>query len=172
MKKQLYLDLADRLKAQVPELRWIDLDHGQLQLFEYRPEVAFPCALIDYQTGSYTDQGQLAQLGELVLTVTLATASFSATHQPAPMNVKDKGLAFFDLEEKVVQAVHGWVPTDAGGNEYAQALVRVGDLTNKSFEELGLRVRVISFSVGIEDYSTQRPYGQAAKPTPILNLIN
>ena len=43
--KTIYTAVMARLKEQVPAIRWIDFDKGQLDSSD-RPAVAFPCALI------------------------------------------------------------------------------------------------------------------------------
>lgn len=91
---QLLKDIYTQLKTQVPELRWIDQDFGQLEIFQVRPSVSFPCALIDFQQTSYSNMSQLAQAGDLTITVRLGFAPFSASNQLAPDDVKDKALAY------------------------------------------------------------------------------
>ncbi len=46
MNKEIFIAVCDRLKTEVPQLRWIDAEEGQLNTGE-RPAVAFPCCLID-----------------------------------------------------------------------------------------------------------------------------
>lgn len=46
MNKELFIAVMDRLKEQVPALRWIDAETGQLNVSP-RPPVAFPCCLVD-----------------------------------------------------------------------------------------------------------------------------
>ena len=46
MNKEIFIAVCDRLKTEVPGLRWIDAEEGQLNTGE-RPAVAFPCCLID-----------------------------------------------------------------------------------------------------------------------------
>lgn len=43
--KQIYLTLLELLNL-VPALKFTDLDKGQLEFYQTRPAVAFPCALI------------------------------------------------------------------------------------------------------------------------------
>lgn len=46
MNKELFMAVCDRLRAEVPELRWIDAEMNQLNVTP-RPPVAFPCCLVD-----------------------------------------------------------------------------------------------------------------------------
>lgn len=48
MNKDIFVSLCDRLEKEVPSLRWIDEDLGQLNVGNStRPAVDFPCCLID-----------------------------------------------------------------------------------------------------------------------------
>jgi hypothetical protein len=111
---QLYLDLSAYLKTAVPELRWIDQDFGQLERFRYRPEVSFPCALIDFVQATYSNQAELAQIGEVTINIRIGFAPFSQSHQAAPQDVKERALAYYNLEQRIFEAVQGWAPVSPG----------------------------------------------------------
>lgn len=144
---QIYVALAAYLKAQVPELKWIDMDLGQLDHFEYKPNVNFPCALIDFPNADYTNESQLVQQGDIIVQFKLGFAPFSQTSQAAPTNVKDKGLVYFDIEQKVFEKVQGWE------NDITQPFIRLNAATDKRYEEIGLRVRVLTFATSYQDAS-------------------
>jgi len=143
---QLLLELSDFIKAQIPEIKWIDQDLGQLETFEYRPEVAFPCVLIDFAAASYSDLSELAQFGDVTVILRIAVSPFSQSHQSAPMNVREKALEYYALEQKVYEAVQGWQ------NEFTQPFRRVGADTEQRNQD-GLRIRILTFNTAYEDYS-------------------
>jgi hypothetical protein len=152
---QLYLDLSDYLKTAVPELRWIDQDFGQLEHFEYRPEVTFPCALIDFAMANYSAMAGLTQIGEVSINIRLGFSPFSKSYQLAPMNVKKKALEYYSIEQKVFEAIHGWAPETS----YCQPLIRVSTTTEQRDNDAqGLRVRVLTFSTAYEDESKLSSY--------------
>ncbi|MBT1702942.1 hypothetical protein [Chryseosolibacter indicus] len=161
---QLYLDLCEYLKTVVPELRWIDQDFGQLEHFEVRPEVSFPCCLIDFVSASYSGLSNLAQIGEVVVNIRLGFAPFSQSYHAAPMNVKEKALEFYDVEQKVYEALQGWSPVKDNDN-YTQPFYRQSAMTEqRDGDRIGLRVRVLSFGTQFEDNTAKGIYRKVAKP--------
>jgi hypothetical protein len=142
---QLLIELADHIKTAVPEIRWIDQDLGQLETFEYRPAVDFPCVLIDFVASSYSEVAELAQLGDVTVVLRIGFAPFSQSNQAAPMDVRIRALDFYRLEQLVYEAVQGW------HNEFTQPLIRVGADTERRND--ALRVRALTFTTMYEDYS-------------------
>jgi hypothetical protein len=153
---QLYLDLSERIKTEVPEIRWIDQDFGQLERFEYRPEVTFPCALIDFIQANYSNLSQLVQVGEVTVNIRLGFSPFSQAYHAAPTDVKEKALEYYSIEQKVFEAVQGWQPDPPADwildEPYAQPFIRVSSTTEqRDNDAIGLRVRVLTFTTGFED---------------------
>jgi hypothetical protein len=102
---QLYVDLSTHLKASVQKLKWIDMDFGQLEHFEYRPDVAFPCALVDYPAANFSNGAELSQFGEVLIQIRLGFAPFSHSHTVAPLDVKEKALDYFTIEQEIFEAL-------------------------------------------------------------------
>lgn len=160
---QLYLDLSERIKTAVPEIRWIDQDFGQLERFEYKPEVAFPCALIDFIQANYSNLSQLAQVGEINVNIRLGFSPFSQSYHSAPTNVKEKALEYYDIEQKVFQALQGWSPQPPAAwdtdEPYTQPFMRVSAVTEqRDGDPIGLRIRVLTFTTSLEDESAMIRY--------------
>lgn len=63
-------DARQRLRAEVPELQYVEKDWGQLA--PAQPPVARPCALLDIQAVDYTQQTRGAQRADAQLIVTVA----------------------------------------------------------------------------------------------------
>jgi hypothetical protein len=164
---QLYLDLSNYLKTSVPELKWIDQDFGQLETFEYRPNVDFPCALIDFLQSSYSNGAELSQFGDLTISIRLGFAAFSSSAQAAPLNVKEKALAYYALEQKVFKVLQGWQPVYEDEN-YTQPFIRMSAQTEQRIsasgaqDASGLRVRVLMFNTTFEDQSAMKTYSKHA----------
>jgi hypothetical protein len=149
---QLYVDLSTHLKAAVPKLKWIDMDFGQLEHFEYKPEVAFPCSLVDFLAANYSNTSNLDQIGDVLVQIRLGFAPFSQSHQTAPLNVKEKALEYFTIEQEIYQAIQGWQ------NSFTDPFIRVSAATDSRFEEIGLRVRLLTFSTSYHDESAGTVY--------------
>lgn len=159
---QLLIDIQTRLAAQVNEIKWTDQDLGQLEHFEYKPSVSFPCALIDFAQANYSALAENAQIGDIAIQIRLGFAPFSASNNVAPTNVREKALSFYDIEQKVFEALMGWAPDAPAGNaefeegKYTQPFVRVSAITeHRDNDQMGLRVRVLTFSTTYQDESAQ-----------------
>lgn len=143
---QLLIDLADHIKEEVPAIKWIDQDFGQLESFEYRPAVDFPCVLIDFVATTYDQLAELAQMGNITVMLRLGFAPFSASNQTAPLDVREKALEYYAIEQKVFEAVHGFE------TEYSGPLMRVSSDSEQRDKD-GLRVRILTFTASYEDLS-------------------
>lgn len=106
----LLIALQDRIKTQIPDIRWIDQDLGQLENYGDRPAVSFPCVLIDFQNFQYEDASDLIQFAEGTVNFRLAFAPFSNTNSLTPVSYQEKALQFYDLEWALYKALHGWKP--------------------------------------------------------------
>jgi len=174
---QLYLDLSNHLKSAVPSLRWIDQDFGQLEVFEYRPAVAFPCALIDFAQANFSNMAELAQMADLNITIRIGFAPFSAANTLAPMDVREKALEYYNIEQLVYEAVQGWQPSFEG-NIYAQPFIRVSSQTEQRLsasgtqDANGLRVRVLLFNTQLEDYTAVTKYASQAAALEVQQEID
>jgi len=160
---QLYLDLSAHIKASVSRIRWIDQDFGQLEVFEYKPGVAFPCALIDFVQSGFSNLAMKSQMADLNITIRLGFAPFSSSAVLAPFDVKEKALEYYDIEQEVYEAVQGWQPVFEG-NEYTQPFIRVNAQTEQRLsasgtqDANGLRVRVLLFNTQLEDHTAVKKY--------------
>lgn len=144
---QLYLDLSEQL-ATIPELKWIDQDFGQLEQFDMRPSVNFPCALTDFIQATYSNLSELAQFGDISVNIRLGFSPFSNAHYVAPVSVKEKALEYYTIEQKVFESLQGW------HNEFSQPFIRVSATTEqRDNDPAGLRVRVLTFTTSYEDES-------------------
>ena len=141
----LLIELCDHIKAQVPEVRWVDQDLGQLEEYEMRPAVTFPCVLIDFAATSYNDLSDNAQTGETTILVRIGMNPFSKSNVQAPTEVREKAVEYYDIEQKVHQCLQGWQ------NDFTSALARrSADTENRNDK---LRVRLLTYETSYEDYS-------------------
>lgn len=162
----LFLDLSNHIKTAVPEVRWIDQDFNQLEIFEYRPEVSFPCVLIDVVGARYSELANLAQIGEITINVRIGFAPFSKSYQLAPNDVREKALEYYNLEQKIFEAVQGWQ------NDFTQPLIRTASSTERrDGDPNGLRVRVLTFTTMYEDDSAVMQYNKTAADLDITSEI-
>ncbi len=97
----------NRLHEVAPELRWIDLDEGQLYTPE-RPAVAWPCCLVDM---SYDDCETLANGRQNVsarVVVRVAFINQGPTALAAPEPVRTQSLERFDTLQRIHVGLQLW----------------------------------------------------------------
>lgn len=102
-KKEIMTSIQARLKEQVPDLKYIDKDWGQLDT-EY-PAVNWPCCLIDIESVEYGD-GRAEQTADATVLLTIAdqrTASSSSDATPAQVA---EAYSTIDLVEAVAAKLH------------------------------------------------------------------
>ena len=142
-----------RLTEQVPELRWIDQDFGQLEIDGQRPAVAFPCALIDFPGSQFSQLQQNVELADnCAINVRVGHDPYSNSNQLTPIDSREKALKYYELENKVYVALKGWNPTfeyEAETYDLCQPLNRIADATEKRDDSL--RVRSLMFATSYED---------------------
>ena len=143
---QMLIALQDRIKAMVPEIREIDQDLSQIDVYEERPPVALPCVLIDFSETTYDQLGSLIEDGTVSIDLRLAFPAYSTSNSLAPLQVRENALKYYELENKLYKALHGWAP-DSG---ICQPLARITAVTEKGRED-ALRVRRIVFSTMFQD---------------------
>lgn len=149
----LYEELIDRIETEMPSIKHIDMDFGQLE-YEVRPAVKFPALLIDFVNFTFEDLGtDNTQLAVGQINLRLVFAPFSKTSHKINATSRKKGLAYFDLEAELHTFLQGHAITNGDFRE----MKRVGTTTEQRDDDL--RVRNIVYSVSFEDDSTLREYG-------------
>lgn len=82
--EQLLFDIINLISRQMPLLRTIDEDYGQLEVLDQDDRdtypLVFPAVLIDAPTTDWTDVSDLAQQGTCQLRVRLAIDCYDDTH--------------------------------------------------------------------------------------------
>lgn len=158
--------IQDRIKAQVPEIRWVDMDYGQLDYYDMdQPAVAWPCLLVDFNNTTYDQLLEQLQTGNASITCRLAIPAFSQSSGSAPASVKEKALAFLKLEKKVYLALQNF-----DGGELFQPLTRTAAVTER--KEQPIRCRLITFSTRYEDESAMAVLDRIARPRIDFDFTN
>ncbi len=142
---KIYLAVERRLKEKVPELRWIDLESGQLEPYDKQPPpVSLTCALVDMRFVRCADQSRTNQQVEVRIIVRVAWEAWAdETGSLANPAWRTKALAKMRIADRVYCALQGW------GCEYFSALSRVSVEPEKRSD--GLKVVRIEFSTTLED---------------------
>lgn len=116
--------------SEVLELKYIDEDWGQLNL--YQPPVKWPCCLIDINNVNYSNQGidrtkkpNNRQMGKISVKITLATLKLTNTSMQSPQTQKDQAWFIWDLAQKIHEKLHGFNPETNCSKMYRKNLMRI-----------------------------------------------
>lgn len=104
--KEIFLYLRQILKT-VPTIRWIDLDKGQLNNYEVRPDIDFPAVLlkIEYPTTSKLTGKQ--QQCNIVITANIAFDFMDDTSSITPDETLMQSLEVYDIADQVHKKLQG-----------------------------------------------------------------
>lgn len=92
---------------QLKKIRWADMDKGQLEFYETRPAVAFPCALIKVEISKTENLGNNIQRCYGRGTIRLAFDYVGETSAKTPEALRLQSLEYFELLKAVYLAVQG-----------------------------------------------------------------
>lgn len=135
----LYDEILQKIKTDVPEVRYINQDVGQLENYELRPPVSWPCVLMDVDEFTYSQmQHEQGQIADGIITIRLGLVQYTQSDNLVPDNIRPNALAYYEVEDKLVQKLHGWAP------DGWSRLIRVKSVTERRDDDI--RVRVIQFA--------------------------
>jgi hypothetical protein len=141
--ENIFLKVLERIST-VEEIRFIDQDLGQLENYEYKPAVSWPCALIDVEEFSFTEMGNdLQQIGQGIISIRIGLVKYSDSNNLVPEAVRANALKYYEVEQKVHQAMHGWKA------EGFSRLLRRVSVTEKRDDDI--RVRILKYATSFEE---------------------
>ena len=103
--KEIIEAVMERLKTTVPELRWIDVNIGQMD--SSTPPVDYPCVLIDVSQIIYTTLKDGTSKGIAQVDVELYFACRAPSNAAAPESMRADAMAMFDVVKLVDKNLHG-----------------------------------------------------------------
>lgn len=157
----LFQLLIERLNDKVPEIRFIEQDIGQLENYEIRPPVSWPCCLIDMEEFKYSDaQNVHTQIAEGIVSLRIGLVKYTDSHNLNSEVVRENALQYYEVEHKVFKALHGWNPAGFG------KLLRRASATERREDDI--RVRINKFAVSFTDESAKPVTQKIPRPTPNL----
>lgn len=160
----IYITIAERLKEAVPELKWIDMDNGQLDYDEYRAAVDFPAALIAVEYLQCDDIGLTGgQKCTVQLSILLVTKIFDGTNFDAPQEVRQRAMEAFVLMNTVQESLQSWQPE----NKSLAKLSRINAYKEKRND--GLMVISINYKT---NYIDMRHYEKQLIETSVVPFVN
>jgi len=156
-KAELFKSILERLKAQVPELRYINQDLGQLENYGMRPAVAWPCCLIDIADSNYSEQNnEKVQVAAGSVIIRTGLVQYSDSSNLTDESIRNNALQYYELENKIYSSLHGWSPENMG------RMLRRADGTEKRDDDI--RVRVTRYEISYTDTSAMAVYTKVPRP--------
>lgn len=126
-KSTIIKDIQDMLSHELPNVKYIDKDWGQLGMEQ--PPVGWPCILIDIEQVEIRplNDGNEHAKATVVLTVANKRTNSSSAH--APRVAKEKSMETIDLTDDIHRLIQGYY---AEGAEYSpmkeQSFFKMNDL--------------------------------------------
>ncbi len=146
MNKDIFIALCDHLEREVPELRWIDEDEGQLAIVPgARPPVDFPCCLLDIQYSSCRDITDTEQVVSPTVTLRVAFLACGDTNSKVPGPLRRKALERLDVVARIHACLQGWTAGDTISPMSRRS-------TRPSVTAAGIKVYTIIYDTTFEEY--------------------
>jgi len=142
----LFLAIQSRILAEVPEIKYIDQNLGQYMHEEFRKQILSPTVLIDFPVTDFSEMQGNNQFGAVTISVTLFYDIWDNTNSLTPQNIKQAGLQYLEVNQKLFMALQGWNPDNC------EALIRTQSKGHNA-NETGLRVKETTFTTQFEDRS-------------------
>ncbi|PWN62296.1 hypothetical protein [Chryseobacterium oncorhynchi] len=147
--EKLLLNINEKLEQEVTDLKYIDENWGQLQYYGSDCPVKWPCALVDFASGqfsnnsySYSNDTGTEQQGVISIEITIAKLKLSPTNTAAKLSQKTKGYEIWETVNRVHKILHGWKP-----------LPESGELSRVSIQQIkrddGIKEIIVTYSIGL-----------------------
>lgn len=103
---EIYPLIAARLKAQVPELIWIDLDQQQFEEEDQNYAIGYPAVLIDFDDANWQDIGEGIQNGDMTIKIRLGVQVMEDVYNQSTQ--LSAAMLKLQLANKVHKALQNW----------------------------------------------------------------
>lgn len=158
----LFVGTMEMLKA-TNLLRYIEQDMGQLENYETRPAVSWPCGLIDIQEAKYTDTvGKRHQIAQVVISIRIGLVKYTDSNNLTPTNLLPNALKYYEVEHGVYKALQGNAIEGFG------KFSRISSATEKREDDI--RVKEIRFAVSYTDTSAQPATTSVPRPNGNITI--
>lgn len=149
--KTIIKNIEEQLTQNVPELKYIDENWGQLDEYAQYPPVKWPCAIIDMPSIQFSNIGidcsrtpQHRQQGEANISISIANLKLGNTSANAPNTQKQQARSIWDIIEKVHACMQGFRPNNNTG-----ALIRTN--MQRTQRDDGVQEYNVTYSLGINN---------------------
>lgn len=153
-KTDLLIKLQTKLLADIPDseatpgIRMVEQDLAQIDVYETRPAVSFPCVLVDFPSTNYEQKQFKAQWAQMNIQLRLAFDQWSSSSSLSTEDIRRKAMAYYDIENKIYLSLQDWTADGL----LMLPLKRVSDAKEKRED---FRVIAITFKATYEDRGLQ-----------------
>lgn len=155
--KNIILSIQQQLAGNIPQLRYIDEDWGQLSYEQ--PPVQFPCALIDIANVDYSQLGEGYQ--QATANVTILVADMRLINSSARASQRNDAHFILDLLANIHQKLQLFAP-NVGNNEKAAPLIRI--TTKKEAADKGTKIYSMTYQTAFTVPKTKNLIPVAVQP--------
>ncbi|WP_149913507.1 hypothetical protein [Sphingobacterium cavernae] len=127
--KQTFINTLNKLEES-NLIEFIDRDRGQLENYETRPEVKFPCALIKVNQPRRENLNPLMQRVTQTIQIRIAFERYIEHNNLNSAQRLEKSLAYYDTIESVLGLFQGLKL----GNTYKWECISIIDEDNRNFD--------------------------------------
>ena len=107
MNKDFFLAVTNHIAANVPQIKWVDADEGQLYV-SGRPPVAFPACLVDISYPQCESLSGSVQRIRARVELRVVFTLQGSTNAAAPAAVRERSLARYDVLEALHKTLQWW----------------------------------------------------------------
>lgn len=146
METAIFTAIVQKLKVDVPEVKFIDLDSGQLDMMAESYPFSFPAVFIDFPDIDWKDMSKGVQNGTVLVNVRIAQRVIEDTHSLAPATSVSTAIEKLKTKSKIHLSINRL------SGEHFNRLVRTRTGTEKRSD--GLKVWNITYMCGLLDPGT------------------
>lgn len=157
---EIYKEIAEKIITNLPEIRWCDLWHEQINYLSQELPFPTPAVFLSFNTLNTEDRGLLVQNCELQIDMYLYYETFADTYSGSYN--QDGALEFLTELTKLHALFHG-----KSGRNYSA--MRRTDIKREESGDAGNLYR-ISFECIITDYSAQIIFNESINPNAELEI--
>ncbi len=155
--KHIFLNIQDRIANQVPALRYIDKNWGQLNFPQ--PPVQWPCCLIDLDNIDYSQAADRCRLAEASISLTVADHHTVRSSAKAPS--KSDAYDILDIITTIIEVLEGYRVPDT-----TQALTRTR--LQKTYSDQSYDIYTLTFTTAWIEQPNEE--GQTVIASPSINV--
>ncbi len=153
----IYKQIADRLRANIPGLKTIDADTGQLADPEKAYPLLFPAVLIDLDNIDWSTLGNKMQSGKSNIAITVAVLPVNQSHQDSPT------IEGFVEQMEIINQVYAVLESFIGLN-------RIKTFRQKRYDTIQAYTHI--FTNKLTDNSASKGYAKHPVPPEIKEVLN